>query len=285
MNHFPRSSSSLSPRSGSILITVIWILVFFSILSVGISRVAFSQIDLFRRVEGWELSTPLIRSVCLYVQQERAARKEYYDTLAELRRVHVQELGIARADYTLTDEESRIDVNTAAQDVLARLPGVSPDLARNIASSALRPFSVPEEMLLVEGFDRELLEKCRPWITVYSGGKVNINTAPLEVLAALGMDETLAGAIISFRAGPDRMEGTDDDGVFTDVGEIDQKLKSFAWTSDAQKAKLLELIQGGLITVGSQNFTLQAQTFVAGKPAMTYAVVFNRDKVKRWQEQ
>ncbi len=245
----------------------------------------FSQIDLLRRVEGWEISTSLMRSTCRYVQKQRTLRTEFYDTLTDLRKEYTLELGVGRVHYNLMDEESRIDLNTASESVLARLPGFTPDLARNIVNSPLRPFAVLEELLLVEGFDAALLGKCRDWVTVFSNGRVNINTAPVEVLQAVGVDAALAGLIADFRLGPDRVAGTDDDGYFADIGEIDVKLKSFSWLSDEQKTRLADLLTGATMAVASENFTLQAQTVVLGKPAMKYAVTFNKDRVRRWQEQ
>jgi general secretion pathway protein K len=58
-------------------------------------------------------------------------------------------------------------------------------------------FDSVEEILLVRGVTREIYDKIRPFVTVTSSGKVNINTAPKEVLVALsaGTDAAEAGAI------------------------------------------------------------------------------------------
>lgn len=57
--------------------------------------------------------------------------------------------------------------------------------------------------------------------TPYSSGKININTADLTVLELLpGMDTTSAQNIIKFRAGPDGVEGNDDDTPFGSVGQL-----------------------------------------------------------------
>jgi general secretion pathway protein K len=53
------------------------------------------------------------------------------------------------------------------------------------------------------------------------GGKLNINTASLKTLQLIpGMDEASAQAIIRQRAGPDGIDGTDDDAPFQNIGEI-----------------------------------------------------------------
>ena len=54
-----------------------------------------------------------------------------------------------------------------------------------------------------------------------AGTAVNVNTASAEVLQLLpGMDATLAQSIIDARAGPDHMDGTEDDIPFLQNGEV-----------------------------------------------------------------
>jgi general secretion pathway protein K len=57
--------------------------------------------------------------------------------------------------------------------------------------------------------------------TAISGGRVNVNTAPLAVLRILlGGDQVLPQQIIQRRAGPDGIEGTADDQPFRNPAEI-----------------------------------------------------------------
>ena len=57
--------------------------------------------------------------------------------------------------------------------------------------------------------------------TPISTGRININTAGMTVLQAIpGVDEAMAAQIIHIRAGPDGVDGTDDDTPFTTVGEL-----------------------------------------------------------------
>ena len=54
-----------------------------------------------------------------------------------------------------------------------------------------------------------------------SGRQVNINTAPAAVLQLFpGIDANVAQAIIQFRAGPDGVEGNDDDTPLRNVGDL-----------------------------------------------------------------
>jgi general secretion pathway protein K len=58
------------------------------------------------------------------------------------------------------------------------------------------------------------------------GGKLNINTASLKTLQLIpGMDEASAQAIIRQRAGPDGVDGTDDDAPFQNIGEINSGMQ------------------------------------------------------------
>jgi hypothetical protein len=57
------------------------------------------------------------------------------------------------------------------------------------------------------------------------GGRLNINTAPAKTLQLLpGVDESIAQRIIEMRAGPDGIDGTDDDVPFHSTAEINSIL-------------------------------------------------------------
>lgn len=70
-------------------------------------------------------------------------------------------------------------------------------------------FDTVAELRLVRGVTREVYAKLSPFVTVVSSGKVNINTAPREVLMALSagqdaadaatIDEATANAILEYR--------------------------------------------------------------------------------------
>jgi hypothetical protein len=56
--------------------------------------------------------------------------------------------------------------------------------------------------------------------TPISSGLININTASVTTLRMTGMDEASANRLITLRAGPDGIDGTEDDVPFTNPGEI-----------------------------------------------------------------
>lgn len=148
-----------------------------------------------------------------------------------------------RVFYGVQDEEARININNAPRDVIAGLIAhFDPTVAYEIAASIedwrdeddIRKdgsqeydeydytkegyekkdalFDSIDEVLLVKGVDRDLFDKIKEYITVYpiasSGCQVNVNTAPLPVLEALGFSPTEAETIIAARIGPDTPDNT-----------------------------------------------------------------------------
>lgn len=120
------------------------------------------------------------------------------------------------------------------------------------------PLDCLEELLLIKGFTDDDVERLRPLVSVYGDGKVNINTAPSEVLAALGLRETVTKAIIRYRRGPDAVVLTQDDKSFHDEGNIVQELSRRGKLKPSDQAALYRLIRTGLLGVSSSHFTIQA---------------------------
>ena len=62
-------------------------------------------------------------------------------------------------------------------------------------------------------------------VTVWGDGKLNLNTAPYEVLAAIPrVDEEVLEAIVAYRNGSDGELGTGDDRIFKTLGQVGKKL-------------------------------------------------------------
>jgi len=67
-------------------------------------------------------------------------------------------------------------------------------------------FDTVEELRLVRGVTQEVFERIRPFITVYGSGKINLNTAPKQILMALSAEvdgeeitESTADEIVVYR--------------------------------------------------------------------------------------
>jgi len=122
-----------------------------------------------------------------------------------------------------------------------------------------KPFKVLEELRLVDGMTPEVFQALEPFVTVYSDGKVNLNTAPREVMAALGMSEGLVSKVLRFRWGPDGIRGTRDDQSFTTLASAGQELNAFETLTPLEAAQLSNVITQNRLKVASSVFRIHAQ--------------------------
>ncbi len=228
-------------KKGAILITALWILAILSILAVGIgfrvsmeARLAKYNIDAMR---------------ALYLAKAGAAKAIYrlsknppaVDSIYECGIVFSPEeksdpekmkaifscpLGEGYFDVAykegsseykgISDEDRKININTAPENVLKNLlmyVGEDPTIAADITGwrgqgpalsdgyyeSLPAPykckhsrFCAIEELMLVKGIDPKIFDKIKPYITVYGSPDaakfaVNVNTAPKTVLSVLIM--------------------------------------------------------------------------------------------------
>jgi hypothetical protein len=169
--------------------------------------------------------------------------------------------------------------------MLERLAGFNLESAQAVVQSSLKPFHLKEEILAVEGVSESTFVQSREWITVYSNGKVNINTAPKEVLIALGFEESLATTLLDFRRGFDHQPATLDDGVFESTEEILPKLNSFNGLTEEQQDNLNQILGQDLLAAGSENFSVNIQTEIDSRPLMNYTIVIDKKGIKQWREQ
>jgi len=279
-----RNSSMIHYKRASILVLSVWVLAIFSILSLGLYRIVFSQIKLAKAIEERVICQYLAKAAVMYAQIKRQKDDTPYDTLYELRISQERELSRGKFSYVMIDEESKININTATEAIIAKLPGLNPELAKKVLVSTLKPFVVKEEILLVEGITEEIYNGFKDIITVYTDGKVNINTAGTDVLTVLGLDDALAEIIKKFRAGLDGEEATEDDEVFENTGEVVDKLRSYVGFSAEQEQALAALFSQGIITTDSKNFSLEINTQILDKSAMKYNIVMDKDRIKQWME-
>ena len=133
------------------------------------------------------------------------------------------------------------------------------------------------------GLDEEIFSKIKDLITVYGNGRVNINTAKAEVLKALGFDNDLVRIIEEFRKGADGEELTEDDGIFENVHSIIDNLRSFTPLYEKQEAIILERISQGLLGVSSENYLAQIETYFLGEKKK-FEILLTTEKIKKWQE-
>lgn len=143
----------------------------------------------------------------------------------------------------MIDEERKINVNTVSSNVLKNLlvnEGIAASIInwRSLKGSLPMqngtpdsyyetlpapykckhaPFSCIEELMLIKDFTPEVFESIKDYVTIYGDGKININTTTRRVMLALGLSEEIVATIIMFRNGQDKIPGTKDDNVFSDI--------------------------------------------------------------------
>ena len=283
----PKPSPYPHRKRAAILFVALWALVVLSILAVGIgSRVA-SEINLARYLEERLISLYLAKAaVNRAIIEFEKDKTPGYDTLYELQKKRETTLGKGVFESKLSDEESLININTASSLVIERLPGLNPDLAKAIAESPLKPFLLKEELLLVEGITAEIFSEFKDLITVYSEGRVNINTAGASVFSVLGMSDDLIEIILNYRKGKDGEEATEDDGEFKSAATILNDLTEFTILTGPQQVQMIELSTSNLLGVDAKNLRLNIETKVLGNPIKNYVVILERTtgKIRFWQE-
>lgn len=238
--------------------------------------------------------------------------------------------GVGNIFYGMQDEERKINVNKAGQDMLESLSGVTSEIALSIRAwrgdTTLTPdilfkedahykgLSSPyerkgkdiehmEELLLIRGVTRELLygkdldnngmidtneRGIIQYITVYGDGPVNINTAGITVLRAIGLTEDLVYKILRYRMGEDGILCTGDDGVFTDVETVGSSLSYFEGPLLPDEEKLLQDKKDWL-KVTSRFYTAAVEGKVQGVCSTNIQAIIDKEQdegnqVVRWIE-
>jgi type II secretory pathway component PulK len=115
------------------------------------------------------------------------------------------------------------------------------------------------ELLLVRGMTMEIFERIKPYITIFGETGVNINTAPKDVLLALGCGEPLAVKIMEYRAGTDRVLATEDDRAFADATGIITALNSLSALSFAEEGLINRLVDEQQLGVNSEYFRIRSR--------------------------
>jgi len=222
--------------------------------------------------------------------------------------------------FGVVDEERKINVNYADKDILERLfaktAGLDDIAASQLADSVIdwrdpddvfgsggygstetanyaesgyeytprnRCFSTLEELLLVDGMSSEIFLEVRDYITVFTNGRININTASIPVLASLGLSDSLAHKVVLFRSGPDMTEGTLDDNVFYSA-DISEVLTGHYDLSDIETDELLRLSARGVLDTRSGTFNAVCTGKLdRGRGCGKVMCVFEKDdRIKYW---
>jgi general secretion pathway protein K len=194
-----------------------------------------------------------------------------------LARLGEQPLGDARFQVTIVDLNGRIDLNAADEgtlvtffssfvdggeaqrladalqdwrdlDVVPRPQGAEAD-AYAITGSAFTPPNRPlrrlEELTRIVGFTEEITDAIAPYVTVWGGGRLNVNTASERVLSAFpGIGASGAsmligargsGGISSMTSAGERLSSTGAGGAIPPLTGVPQRVLvvSRGWVADS----------------------------------------------------
>lgn len=219
--------------------------------------------------------------------------------------------------YGIYDENRKPNLNKLPGDLLARLPGMTPDkvdalldwidsdeLPRKAGAeseyyqSLKQPYSCKNDVLtyldeirLIRGFQEQDVQRLAPLVTLFGDGTVNINTATKTSLHLLGLPKETAAKIIALRNGPDGIPFTDDDIVFRNPTQILPMLQKRITISQEDQIVIKGLISAGFLGVHSSYFRIESTGVIPGKEmirktiiAIVYRKNRNELKVVRWIE-
>lgn len=223
--------------------------------------------------------------------------------------------------YGLMDEERKINLNTAELGVLQRLISevlaVDETEALEYASAIVdwrdedtpaapssagaedsyyqglprayeakdAPFEVLEELLLVKGITPDIYAALKAYVTIYSQGPVNINTAAKPVLIALGLNEELAADILEYRTGDDGASGTSDDHIFDAPSAVVEQLNQ-AYALSAEDIHQLNQVLGSMLGCYSNTFSFscRARSRSARSGAAVSCVINREGQILYWRQ-
>jgi len=144
-----------------------------------------------------------------------------------------------------------------------------------------------DEILLVKGMTKEIYDKLVNYVTIYGDGAVNINTAPEEVLEAMGITEELADKILMVRRGKDGIDGTADDRIFSKTYEITAVIANVVPINLLEARQIDILNMRGLLTTDSFYYSITAAGKLSSRSTAqsVHAIYSARDdKIVYWNE-
>lgn len=307
-------------NSGSVLILALWVLCVLSILAVGLGGTVSQEINVSSYFQNKPKARYLAEAGIKRAQNIIKADENVYDSLNEAWAAALKDVALGEGAYnvTITDEESKININTASPKTLERLFLVTGALQGDdayVAASSIVDwrdtdiipleggaedgyyksleapyaskddrFQVLEEFLWVRVVTGEAFLKVKDHITIYGDGRVNINTAGWGALCALGMSGKLADKIILYRAGRDGIGGTKDDNILQDHAKIAKELIFGAGLDMEDADRLSEITSRNLLSVKSGNFSVDAEGRIGRRAERIICVTDRGNNIEYWRE-
>lgn len=212
-------------QKGIALIVVLWILVILEAVIGGFIYIT----RLESKITQYHLQE--LQALALTKAGVEKAISEIYrqDSLVEKTKIlrqsypyqHSGKLEDVTIEILLTNEESKINLNTVSRELLDKLFFIQGITNKEQLASGIiwwrdknRRFDTWKELLLLKGVDIKILDTLQNRATVYSNGRINVNTAPsqiLEILPGFENGKEKIYELLQFRNGLDNTPGTEDD--------------------------------------------------------------------------
>lgn len=254
-----------------------------SILALGISSAAITQLKIADRLVESNLDSSLaMTTVDVFRKIFCEKSKDGGITLYELRdRVFKTQDKVIK--ISLSDEQSKINIDLSPKSVLSHLPGLSRDsiLVDEIYDASLKNKA---DLLLVGGMTKKIYGRIKNMVTVYGTAGLNINTASGTALSALGMDERLVDIVRRYRSGSDGKEGTRDDRLIS-ISKIFEDLERYGLT-DSQKGQLVFLFANFILSDASQYVCADILITDSRQREKRYEIIFSvSGRIVSWVEE
>jgi general secretion pathway protein K len=253
--------NGVGEKRGFVLVVVLWLLAILTVIAIGFQRRSVMEARAAAFTLDHSKAMFLARGAvargvievrnkgaidALYKQSGRTGYSQQWtktkDMFAEGSYYTVPEGDEYKEEickYVIRDEESRVSVNSAPEDMLKEVKSLSLEAVRHImkrrmgdadAKEPAQPFQTIEEL-------REAADiKDKDWfgsgrkaplkdiITCWGDGKLNVNTASADVLASVpGLRSNAVSAIVDYRAGQDRKLCTEDDLDFESFDDLRER--------------------------------------------------------------
>lgn len=268
---------------------VLWILVILEVVIGGLVYVARlqSRISNYRYRECQTLAisrSGIERAIgSIYEEKDRQHKDETFPETYP--RSLNGEINSGEYAVRLTNEEGKVNLNSASREILEKVFANfgltnSEDVLHFVfqARQAGRKIETVKELLLSEDINEEMVARIGAITSLHSNGKINVNTAPLELLKSLpGMSEKQVQDIIAYRLGPDLT-----------VGTIDDQYISEKVLSQIIDGSVLNQIKG-LLCYQAENFQAVCtasydRTYNRVTAYLSFDPTSNGIKIKFWQE-
>lgn len=148
-------------------------------------------------------------------------------------------------------------------------------------------FETLDELRLVKGISDPLFEVLADYLTVYGSGQINVNSAPWQVLTALGFTEKEAMVIESARRGMDGNLGTEDDQLYANADAIRTLLTENFELQEEDTARIKDIFNRYNFAAQSNLYRIESRArFAQGRENKRITSVFdaNNDKIIYWRE-